>query len=108
MELIPVFAFIVLVASIVTFIFSIAAYVLYKIREKKGRFVTKTNPSAFKAELITPNYYYLPENQGFNQAFGNNHSQNTEPQLQPNFAGKNYADDNNQTDKNYGNELVWR
>jgi hypothetical protein len=107
MELIPVFAFIVLVASIATFIFSIAAYILYKVREKKGRFASKSNPTAFKAELISPNYYYLPNSKETDRGFGNNVS-TSELHFQPSQANTSNTEDSNYIDKNNGNELVWR
>ncbi len=102
MELIPVFAFIVLVASIATFIFSIAAYILYKIRERKGRFNTQAHPKAFQAELVSPNYFYLPENGDFDKNKFNSNNSN---------GNSNKEYNNSETigyDQNNGNELVWR
>ena len=37
MELIPILSLIILVATISTFILAVGAYILYKIRERKGR-----------------------------------------------------------------------
>ncbi len=54
MELIPILSLIILVATISTFVLSIGAYVLYKIREKKGQAVEAPKPEAIPAELITP------------------------------------------------------
>ena len=68
MELIPIFAFIVLVASIATFIFSLVAYILFKVREKRGKYDSKPHPKEFKAELVAPNYYYLSESESSEQA----------------------------------------
>lgn len=102
MELIPVFAFIVLVASIATFIFSIAAYVLYKIRERKGRFNMQAHPKAFQAELVAPNYFYLPDNVDFeNKKFVSNNSNGSNNKENINTESKSF-------DQNNGNELVWR
>ncbi|MBI1933419.1 MAG: hypothetical protein HYS24_12870 [Ignavibacteriales bacterium] len=102
MELIPVFAFIVLVASIATFIFSIAAYILYKIRERKGRFNMQTHPKAFQAELVAPNYFYLPENGDFdNKKFTSNNPGGNSNKEHINAESKSF-------DQNNGNELVWR
>jgi hypothetical protein len=109
MELIPVFAFIVLVASIATFIFSLAAYILYKIREKKGRYAFQPHAKAFKAEVISPNYYYLPQNEAVydgggkvtgNPLFDERHTNSN----QDNF----YRDENTPIEKKNGNEITWR
>ena len=54
MELIPILATIILMATISTFFLAIGAYVLYKIREKKGAQVEKLEPQTIKAELVTP------------------------------------------------------
>jgi len=54
MELIPILSLIVLVATISTFILAVGAYVLYKIRERKGRVSKAVQPAAIEAELITP------------------------------------------------------
>ena len=102
MELIPVFAFIVLVASIVTFIFSLAAYVLYKIREKRGRYAAEAHPKAFQAELVTPNYYYLSNHIENEKLYSQSDSTNLSDHLED--KSKELKD----TDKNNGNDLVWR
>ncbi|MCX6149519.1 MAG: hypothetical protein NTX22_03225 [Ignavibacteriales bacterium] len=54
MELIPILSFIILVATISTFILAIGAYVLYKIREGKGKLATAPKPRAVEGELYTP------------------------------------------------------
>lgn len=54
MELIPILATIILMATISTFFLAIGAYVLYKIRERKGVRVEKLQPQTIKAELVTP------------------------------------------------------
>lgn len=54
MELIPILATIILVATISTFFLSIGAYILFKIREKRGVEVTEAPPATIQAELVTP------------------------------------------------------
>lgn len=54
MELIPILSLIVLVATISTFILAVGAYVLYKIRERKGRVASAPAPASIEAELVTP------------------------------------------------------
>lgn len=54
MELIPILSLIILVATISTFILSVGAYILYKIRERKGLTATSAKPSSIPAELVTP------------------------------------------------------
>ncbi len=54
MELIPILSTIILVATICTFILAIGAYILYKIRERKGEQVPSPKPSSVRAELVTP------------------------------------------------------
>ncbi len=54
MELIPILSLIVLVATMSTFILAVGAYVLYKIRERKGRVSQAPQPAAIDAELIAP------------------------------------------------------
>lgn len=103
MELIPVFAFIVLVATIATFIFSLAAYILYKIREKRGRFTETAPHQAFKAELVAPNYYYLPSNiQQVNEINNENND------IIDGRDGTAKQTQNDSANKNNGNELVWK
>lgn len=54
MELIPILSLIILVATISTFILSVGAYILYKVRERKGVTAGAVQPSALPAELVTP------------------------------------------------------
>lgn len=54
MELIPILATIILMATISTFFLAIGAYVLYKIRERKGVKKEVTQPQTIQAELVTP------------------------------------------------------
>jgi len=54
MELIPILSTIILVATICTFILAIGAYILYKIRERKGEKTHYSRPSSVQAELVTP------------------------------------------------------
>jgi hypothetical protein len=54
MELIPILSTIVLVATISTFLLAIGAYILFKIREKKGTYIYPKQPSCVEAELIAP------------------------------------------------------
>jgi len=61
MELIPILSTIILVATISTFMLAIGAYVLYKIREKRGDQIQVSTPSQIKAELVTPAESTLPQ-----------------------------------------------
>jgi len=54
MELIPILATIILVATISTFILAIGAYILYKIRESRGQQAEVAQPTTIQAELLTP------------------------------------------------------
>jgi len=58
MELIPILSTMILVGTVATFILAVAAYILYKIREKKGQGVSTAEsagtPSAETYTLITP------------------------------------------------------
>jgi len=54
MELIPILSLIILVATISTFILSVGAYILYKVRERKGLTATSAKPATVPAELVTP------------------------------------------------------
>lgn len=54
MEIIPILAFIILVSTIGTFIFATAAYILYKIRESRGKIVHNQPNQVFQAEFVTP------------------------------------------------------
>lgn len=67
MELIPILATIILVATISTFLLAIGAYVLYKIRERKGAAVSAQAPTSIKAELVTPQQQAVQEERAFVQ-----------------------------------------
>jgi hypothetical protein len=54
MELIPILSLIILVATVSTFMLAVGAYILYKVRERKGMSATAPQPSALPAELIAP------------------------------------------------------
>jgi len=54
MELIPILATIILMATISTFILAIGAYILYKVRERQGQQVEVPQPATLQAELLTP------------------------------------------------------
>ncbi|NCQ17033.1 MAG: hypothetical protein COZ80_08870 [Ignavibacteria bacterium CG_4_8_14_3_um_filter_37_9] len=54
MELIPILATIILMATISTFILAIGAYILYKVRERQGQQVEVSQPATLQAELLTP------------------------------------------------------
>ena len=54
MELIPILSLIILVATISTFILAVGAYVMYKIRERKGAKAKAAQPAAIPAEMVTP------------------------------------------------------
>jgi hypothetical protein len=58
MELIPILATIILVATISTFFLAIGAYALYKIRERRGEQVEIQAPSTVQAEVLTPEVIY--------------------------------------------------
>lgn len=54
MELIPILSTIILVATISTFLLSIGAYILYKIRERRVATSPKTVSAPIHAELVVP------------------------------------------------------
>jgi len=54
MELIPVLSTIVLIATIMTFLLAIGAYILYKVRERRGVAAMPPQPAWITAEYITP------------------------------------------------------
>ena len=62
MELIPILSTIILVATIVTFILAIGAYILYKVRERKEQeeYAPRTRKDV-EAELIVPEDEYEKE-----------------------------------------------
>lgn len=61
MELIPVFSLIVLVATIATFILAVGAYILFKIRERRGGAREDARDAAFEAEIVAPAPYVMSE-----------------------------------------------
>ncbi|MCK9279814.1 MAG: hypothetical protein M0P71_04275 [Melioribacteraceae bacterium] len=54
MELIPILSLIILVATISTFILAVGAYILYKVRERRGLTADAPQPAVIQGELITP------------------------------------------------------
>lgn len=54
MELIPILSLIILVATISTFLLAVGAYILYKVRERKGSVAQAPQPAAIPAELVAP------------------------------------------------------
>jgi hypothetical protein len=61
MELIPILSLIILVATISTFMLAVGAYILYKVREKKGKVVQAPQPATIPAELIAPAPMYAEQ-----------------------------------------------
>jgi hypothetical protein len=98
MELIPILSLIILVATVSTFILAVGAYVLYKIRERKG-VETAAQPSSIPAELLAPTPM-LAEQPMTQTASRMNYSkspmqepiyapaQENAPQLRPTFVGQ--------------------
>ena len=64
MELIPILSLIVLVATISTFILAVGAYILYKIRERKGKVAQAAQPSSIAAELVAPTPVIVEQHTG--------------------------------------------
>ncbi len=54
MELIPILSTIILAATASTFLLAIGAYILYKIRERRGKRNIIQPPIKLEAELVTP------------------------------------------------------
>lgn len=54
MELIPILSLIILASTISTFILAFGAYILYKIRERKGRTAKASAPETIKGEVVAP------------------------------------------------------
>ncbi len=54
MELIPILSLIILVSTISTFILAVGAYVLYKVREARGRAQKAKPPETIPADLVEP------------------------------------------------------
>lgn len=106
MELIPILSLIILVATISTFILAVGAYVLYKVRERKGVTAQAAQPAALPAELIAPaplmaEQRLSPERRSFvefpQQEFGHEYQRQPSyapheeqargPELRPTFVG---------------------
>lgn len=58
MELIPILSAIILIATISTFILAVGAYILYKVREKRGNIEKQQGYHQVEAELISPRTRY--------------------------------------------------
>lgn len=69
MELIPILSLIVLVATISTFILAVGAYILYKVRERKGKAAQAPQPSSIPAELIAPTPVIAEQHTGSRRTF---------------------------------------
>ncbi len=54
MELIPILSLIILVATVSTFVLAVGAYILFKIRERKGKVAQAPQPAAIPGEIVTP------------------------------------------------------
>lgn len=54
MELIPILSLIILVSTISTFILAVGAYILYKVRERRGQAVKAKPPETIQAQLVEP------------------------------------------------------
>jgi hypothetical protein len=54
MELIPILSTIILVATISTFLLAIGAYILYKVRERRGQIAVAPHEAEIRAEVVTP------------------------------------------------------
>lgn len=104
MELIPILSLIILVATISTFILAVGAYILYKIRERKGTQIA-AQPSSIPAELIAP--APLMAEQALSRTAGRAYTRETYqepiyaptretgPQMRPTYVGQpgpNYAE----------------
>ncbi len=96
MELIPILSLIILVATISTFILAVGAYILYKVRERKGITAQAAQPSAIPAELVAPaplmqeQRFMTPERRTFEpQApyYTPQEEQSRGPELKPTFVG---------------------
>ncbi len=61
MELIPILSLIILVATISTFMLAVGAYILYKVREKKGKVAQAPQPATIPAELLAPAPMYAEQ-----------------------------------------------
>ena len=54
MELIPVFSLIVLVATIGTFILAVGAYIMFRVRESRGRPRQQRASTSYEADVFAP------------------------------------------------------
>lgn len=61
MELIPILSLIILVATISTFMLAVGAYILYKVREKRGKVAQAPQPATIPAELLAPAPMYAEQ-----------------------------------------------
>ncbi len=90
MELIPILSLIILVATISTFILAVGAYILFKIRERKGMVSEVAQPTAIPAELIAPaplmqeQRFMTPERRTFEPQVP---QRDYGPELKPTFVG---------------------
>ena len=105
MELIPILSLIILVATISTFILAVGAYILYKVRERKGVTTSAAQPAALPAELVAPapllaEQRITPERRSFEvpqqefgyeyqrqPAYSQQEEQSRGPELRPTFVG---------------------
>ena len=122
MELIPILSLIILVATISTFILAVGAYILYKVRERKGITAQAVQPSAIPAELVAPaplmqeQRIITPERRTFEQqssqqGYGYEYQrqpsynppqeeQSRGPELKPTFVGSAPTNEQRQTGEN--------
>ncbi len=108
MELIPILSTIILVATISTLLLAIGAYILYKVRERKGEQAAVVKPATVQAELVTPSarkqgtgrsLYSEPQGQQYKQPapqpifFQQNHSilSTKQPRVSPSYQSTNSA-----------------
>ena len=54
MEIVPVLSLIVLVATIGTFILAVWAYIMFRIRERRGTHLRSGQPGTVEAEVVSP------------------------------------------------------
>ena len=54
MELVPILSLIVLVATIGTFILAVWAYIMFKVRERKGASSSGSETKSIEAEVVAP------------------------------------------------------
>lgn len=129
MELIPILSLIILVATMSTFILAIGAYILYKVRERKGVTSQAAQPAALPAELLAPapllaDQRMTPDRRSFDvpmQEFGYEYQrqpahpthgeQARGPELRPTFVGtspptygERYQKPTGETPRNYEQE----